>query len=135
MLRRLSLALVVTAALAAAGCGSQATTPPHATSVGSALGWFEAINGHNRPKLLSYVAQKAKEQMGWAQPSRPWPKFNDINCKHVNVPASALPQPNDVDVRCTFQESGPNEGNPDTSWDVYLHQSHSKWLIDSYGQG
>lgn len=44
-------------------------------------------------------------------------------------------EPNDVDDRCTFHESGPNEGNPDTFWDVYLHKSGSKWLIDSYGQG
>ncbi len=124
---------------AVAGCGSHTTTSDsasaRATSEGSTLGWFAAINDHKRQKLLSYVAADAKDQMGWAQPWRPWPRFTDLHCKLVHVASSALPEPNDVDDRCTFHESGPNEGNPDTFWDVYLQKSGSKWLIDSYGQG
>jgi hypothetical protein len=73
--------------------------------------------------------------MGWAQPSRARPRFTDVHCTLVRAPSSALPEPNDVDDRCTFHESGPHRGNPDSFWDVHLRHIGSRWLIDSYGQG
>jgi hypothetical protein len=136
MLKRVSLLMLIGSALVVAGCGSTTHTSTHSTAIGSARGWFAAINAHNRRMLLLYVAPIAKDQMGWALPSEAWPKFTDLNCKLKKVPAAVLPEPDDVDVRCTFHESAAQtEGEPSTMWDVYLHQSGAKWLIDSYGEG
>ncbi len=140
MRRRISNLGTLVLVLAATGCASgvaeAGSSTSRATPVGSTLGWFAAINAHNRQRLLSYVAPSAADQMGWARPNKSWSKFTDLHCKRVTVPAASLPQPKDVDVRCTFHESASaTEGNPDTFWAIYLHHSGSGWLIDSYGQG
>ena len=98
----------------------------------STLGWFKAINAHDRQRLLWYVAPSARDQMGWATPSRQWSKFTDLHCRRVNNPNGG----NQVRITCTFHESAsPTEGNPDSFWDVYLEHTKSGWLIVSYGQG
>jgi hypothetical protein len=139
MRRHILLLGTLVIVLAATGCVPGAAEaggkPSRATSVGSVLGWFAAIDAHNRQKLLCYVAPSDYKQMGWAT-HKSWSKFTDVRCKRVTVPAAFLPQPKDVDVRCTFHESASaTEGNPDTLWDVYLHHTGHGWLIDSYGQG
>jgi hypothetical protein len=138
MARRLLTAAALTAVLSGvAGCGSSsgsgtaASWPSRSTPMHSTLGWFEAINAHNRPRLLSYVAVNARDQMGWANESRPWARFKDVRC-------SARPSDRSrPDLRCTFHEVGTlaEMGNQDSFWDVYLEHTGRGWVIDSYGQG
>jgi hypothetical protein len=126
-----SIAAVI-ACLAAAACGSAASTlwPSRSTPLSSTLGWFEAINAHNRQRLLSYVAPSARYMMAWAQPSARWSKFTDLHC-HVAKTSRTRGL-----VDCTFHESASlTEGNPDTAWSVYLRHTTQGWLIDNYGQG
>lgn len=105
--------------------------PSRATPLSSTLGWFRAINAHDRSRLLFYVAASARDQMGWAQPSAAWGKFTDLRCKTRKTSGRSS-----ADVRCTFHESAsPTEGNPDTFWDVYLAHSRGGWLINNYGPG
>ncbi|HTW12408.1 MAG TPA: hypothetical protein VME01_06685, partial [Solirubrobacteraceae bacterium] len=76
-------------------------------------------------------APKARAQMGWAQPSRPWPKFTALHCRRIKLRATQ------AHIRCTFNESGSPAvvGNPDSFWDVYLLRARGVWLIEGYGQG
>lgn len=104
--------------------------PSRATPLASTLGWFKAINAHNRSKLLFYVAPSAQDQMGWARSSVAWSKFTDLRC------TTRERSSRNADLRCAFHEStSPTEGNPDNFWDVYLHRTRGAWLIYSYGQG
>jgi hypothetical protein len=134
--RILSSAALLAVLLAVAGCGGgaskRAAFPSRSTPLKSTLGWFAAINAHDRRQLLSYVAPSAQDQMGWARPSVPWARFKDVRC--LAAPDSSHRHP---DLRCTFHEVGTvaEEGNPDTFWDVYLEHTGSGWMIDSYGQG
>lgn len=133
MSRRLVFMLITVAVLSIAvpGALAKARWPSRATPLSSTLGWFKAINAHDRGKLLSYVAASAQDQMGWAQPSAAWGKFTDLRCKIRKASGRSS-----ADVRCTFHESAsPTEGNPDSFWDVYLVHSRAGWLINSYGQG
>ena len=118
-----------------AGCGSHARAnasgPTRATPLGSARGWFRAINDHDRRRLLFYVAADARDQMGWARPAAPWPKFTDLRCRDIKTATLH------ARVRCTFHELGSLAvvGNRDNFWDVYLRHTSGAWLIDGYGQG
>jgi hypothetical protein len=97
------------------------------------LGWFQAINAHNRGRLLSYFARDrdAREQVGWARPSARWGKFTRLRCRTLRASTRTK-----AIVYCSFHESrSPSEGNPDSFWDVYLRHTKVGWLIDSYGQG
>ena len=135
MLRRAlaSLATLATA-LTVAACGGGALPPPpswpsRATPMQSTLGWFDAINAHDRRRLLSYVDPSAYSMMGWARPSDGWGTFTHLKCK----PLGRTPQ---AELECTFNESASSvEGNPDSFWDVYLQHTGRGWLIDNYGQG
>lgn len=128
-----SLSVVVVAFLALVVGQADATTswPTRSRPLSSTLGWFKAINAHDRKRLLYYVAPNARAQMGWAVPSRAWPKFTAVDCRPRHVSAR------NTDLRCSFHESGSpaTAGNPDSFFDVYLHQTHRLWLIESYGQG
>ncbi len=133
MPRRLISTLITVAVLSIAVPGALAKSrwPSRATPLSSTLGWFKAINAHDRSKLLFYVAASAQDQMGWAQPSAAWSKFTDLHCKTHKTSGRSS-----ADVRCTFHEStSPTEGNPDNFWDVYLVHSRAGWLINNYGQG
>lgn len=132
MARRLIPSLLITALLTIAVPGALASSrwPSRATPLDSTLGWFKAINSHNRRRLLSYVAPSARDQMGWARPLAAWPKFTDLHCRTRKGSGRS------ADVRCSFHESAaPTEGNPDSFWDIYLRQTSSGWLIYNYGQG
>ena len=76
MRRRISYLGALVLVLAATGCASgvaeAGSSTSRATPVGSTLGWFAAINAHNRQRLLSYVAPSAEDQMGWARPNKSW---------------------------------------------------------------
>jgi hypothetical protein len=133
MTRRLSFSLIVVACLTVAvpGAVAKASWPSRSTPLSSTLGWFKAINAHDRRQLLFYVASSAQDQMGWAAPSVAWSKFTDLHCKTLKTSSGSR-----AEVLCTFHESAsPSEGNPDTFWDVYLHHAGGGWLIYSYGQG
>jgi hypothetical protein len=133
--RLLSSAALLAVLLAVAGCGGgtkRAGFPSRLTPLKSTLGWFGAINAHDRRQLLSYVAPSAQDQMGWARPSVPWARFRDVHC--LAAPNSSRRHP---DLRCTFHEMGTaaEEGTPVSFWNVYLEHVGHGWLIDSYGQG
>jgi hypothetical protein len=133
MTRRLFFSLIVVVALTVAAPGAVAKTswPSRSTPLSSTLGWFKAINAHDRQRLLFYVASSARDQMGWAAPSVAWSKFMDLNCKTLKTSSRSR-----AEVLCTFHESAsPSEGNADSFWDVYLHDTGAGWLIYSYGQG
>ena len=105
--------------------------PSRSTPRGSTLGWFKAINAHDRQRLLFYVAPSARNQMGWATPSASWPKYTNLHCWSRGKSTSS-----NADLRCTFHESAsPTEGTPWNFFDVYLHRIKRLWLIVSYGQG
>jgi hypothetical protein len=132
MPRRLIAAFLLVAAWATAVPGALAKPawPSRATPLSSTLGWFQAINAHNRSKLLFYVAPSARDQMGWARPSVAWSKFTNLHCTTRTASGSSS------DQRCTFHESpSPSDAEIDTFWDVYLHRTRGNWLIYSYGQG
>ena len=107
--------------------------PSQATPMGSTLGWFQAINKHDRQRLLRYVAPSAQGLMGWAQPSRQWARFTHLRCRHATNHGGGR----QVRITCTFHELGPVAvvGNRDSFWDVYLEHTRSGWLIVNYGQG
>ena len=133
MTKRLILTLMIAAFLTitAPGALADARWPSRATPMNSTLGWFRAINSHNRKRLLFYVATSAQDQMGWARPSVAWSKFTDLHCKSLKTSVRSS-----AEVLCTFHESAsPTEGNPDSFWDIYLRRTSSGWLIYSYGQG
>jgi hypothetical protein len=121
-------------ALAVTACGSHTPASGRsATPLSATLGWFAAINAHDRPKVDSYFTGA---DLAWPAADKRWSKFTDLQCKRVRVPSAALPHAADVDIRCTFHESAsPTEGNPDTMWDVYMQKDGRRWLVDSYGQG
>jgi len=127
------IAFVATLAVAAAAAQATTSWPSRSTPMHSTLGWFKATNAHNRHRLLSYVAPRARAQMGWAVPSRAWPKYTDLRCHRQRPPA----YPKSVDMRCTFHESGPTAvvGTPVSFWDVTLRHTHTGWRIYDYGQG
>lgn len=131
--RRASLLLVVVVflALGLGDAGANTSWPPRSRPLSSTLGWFKAINAHDRKRLLYYVAPNARAQMGWAQPSHAWPKFTALDCRRIKLRSA------NADFRCTFNDSGSPAvvGNPDTFWDVYLRRTRGVWLIDRYGQG
>lgn len=132
MARRLTVALIASyfLTIAVASASAAARWPARATPLSSTLGWFQAINAHDRARLLFYVAPGAADQMGWARSSVAWSKFTDLHCRVRDAGRRS------ADVRCTFHESAsPTEGNPDALWDVYLRHTHAGWLIYSYGQG
>jgi hypothetical protein len=107
------------------------TWPSRSTAISSTRGWFQAINDHDRRRLLSYVATSARDQMGWAQPDAKWSRFTHLRYR-------VLPASNErrAIVYCSFHESAsPTEGNPDSFWDVYLRHTSAGWLVASYGQG
>jgi hypothetical protein len=133
MTRRLFCSLTVFALLTIAdpGAVAKASWPSRSTPLSSTLGWFKAINAHDRQQLLFYVAPSAQDQMGWARPSVAWSKFTDLHCKTIKTSSRSR-----TEVLCTFHESAsPSEGNPDNFWDVYLRHASGGWLIYSYGQG
>lgn len=119
-------------------CGSQAPAPragavwpSRRTPRSSTLGWFDAINAHDRSRLLSYVAPDARGQMAWARPAVPWSKFTDLHCHPQHLPLSTRTR---TFINCTFDESeSPVEGTPDSFWNVELRAAHSGWLIEAYG--
>lgn len=141
MFRWRALAGILAFALLVVGCGSHAAAnasqPSRATPLGSTLGWFNAIDAHDRRQLLSHVAPDARDQMGWARPSAAWAKFTDLHCRRLVDPNAAHPSSTSAHVRCTFHELGPLAvvGNRDNFWDVYLRRKSGAWLITSYGQG
>ena len=134
------LSILILCGLAAVACGSQTPHsrrptrwPTRTTPLSSTLGWFRAINSHNRRRLLFYVAPDARDQMGWARPSTAWSRFTDLRCRRVTLPVSTRTR---VYINCSFNESASaDEGNPDSFWNVQLERTDSGWLIDSYGQG
>jgi hypothetical protein len=120
-------------ALALTACGSHASDHS-ATPLSATLGWFEAINAHDRPKVDAYFTGAFGG--AWPAADTRWSRFTDLHCKHLKVPSAVLPHAGDVDIRCTFHESAsPTEGNPDSFWDVYMQKHGRRWLVDSYGQG
>lgn len=133
MRRGLSLSLMGVVFLTVGLGGASATTswPSRTTPVSSTIGWFKAINAHDRKHLLYYVAAGARRQMGWAEPSHTGPKFTAVDCRCINVSDTG------AHLRCTFKESGSPSvvGNSDTFWDVYLRRTRGVWLIESCGQG
>jgi hypothetical protein len=122
-------------ALAVTACGSHApASTQNATPLGATLGWFAAINAHDRPKVDSYFT--GAFGLAWTAADKRWSRFTDLHCKRLKVPSAVLPHAADVDIRCTFHESAsPTEGNPDSFWDVYMQKDGRRWLVDSYGQG
>jgi hypothetical protein len=133
MTKRLVPALMIIALLTIAAPGALAKPrwPSRATPLDSTLGWFEAINSHDRRQALSYVAPSARGLMGWARPSATWPKFTDLHCRTRKRSGRSS-----ADLRCTFHESAsPVVGNLDRFWDIYLRHTGGGWLIYSYGQG
>jgi hypothetical protein len=135
VVRRLVILTAVLAASAAAfvtgGAQARSAWPSRRTPVSSTLGWFEAINAHDRARLLTYVAPSATDQMGWARPGTPWSTFTHLHCHSLPSSTRHL-----AIVRCSFHESAsPDEGNPDTFWNVELRPTPKGWLIDGYGQG
>jgi hypothetical protein len=127
----LSLVVVVFLAVVAGTASASTSWPSRSGPLNSTLGWFKAINEHDRKHLLHYVALSTQVDMGWAQPSRAWPKFTALHCRRVNVHTT------NAHLRCTFNEHGSLAvvGNRDTFWDVYLRRTRGAWLIDNYGQG
>lgn len=122
------------AAFLAVGLGeasAKTSWPSRSTPLSSTLGWFKAINAHDRKHLLYYVVSTATAQMGWAVPSRAWPKFKSLDCRSIKERATS------ARLRCTFSESGSPAvvGNPDAFWDVSLRRIRGAWLIEGYGQG
>ena len=134
MIRRAGItAGVLTAVFALSATSALAGShwPSRRTALSSTRGWFDAINHHNRHRLLSYVARSAIDQMGWAEPRTKWSKFTHLRCRLL--PASDRRR---AIVYCSFHESkSPSEGNPDSFWDVFLRRTATGWLITSYGQG
>lgn len=130
-LARTSAATVTILGLCASGALAQASWPSRSTPRSSTLGWFQAINAHNRQRLLYYVAVGERAEMAWAQSSKTWPKFSHLSCEKPKASGSRR-----ATVRCTFHESASSTtGNPDTFWNVTLHDKSGAWLIDGYGQG
>lgn len=125
------IVLVATVAMAASAAQAKTAWPSRSTPLRSTQGWFRAINAHNRYRLLFYVAPSARDQMGWALPSRAWPGFTALDCRRIKVRTA------NAHLRCTFHESGSLAvvGTRDTFWDVYLRHTHTGWLLDSYGTG
>lgn len=134
MIRRAWLTVgVLTAAIALSATSAVAWSPwpSRTTALSSTRGWFDAINHHNRHRLLSYVAPSATDQMGWAEPRAKWSKFTHLRCRLL----SASNRRHAI-VYCSFHESkSPTEGNPDSFWDVSLRHTAASWLITAYGQG
>jgi hypothetical protein len=138
MLKRLRVAVVRASVLATVACGSQTPDsqartfwPSRGTPLNSTLGWFEAINAHDRRRLLFYVAPSARDMMGWARPSVSWSRFTQLRCRRLTTSTRSR-----AEVYCTFHESAsPTEGNPDSFWNVELRRTDAGWLIDNYGQG
>ena len=133
-MRRVAPVLLMFVLFLAAALGeamAKTSWPARSSPLSSTLGWFKAINAHDRKHLLFYVAPSAQPQMGWAQPSRTWPKFKSLACRSIRAHATS------AHLRCTFDESGPPSvvGNPDSEWDVYLRRTGGGWLIYGYGQG
>jgi hypothetical protein len=134
MIRRACLAagvLAVVIAVSTTSAVAGSIWPSRSTALSSTRGWFEAINHHNRHRLLSYVAPGATDQMGWADPRTKWSTFTRLRCR-------LLPRSDrrHAVVYCSFRESrSPSEGNPDSFWDVFLRHTTSGWLITGYGQG
>ena len=129
-MRRFALALIFLVALPVGSALAGAGWPSRSTPLGSTLGWFKAINEHNRQRLLFYVARSARSQMGWATPTAEWSKFTDLHCRSLKTSSS------NVGFLCRFHESSsPTEGNPSSGWRVQLHRFKRSWLIVSYGQG
>lgn len=133
--RRVAVSLMVVVFLVPGlGKASASTSWPlrsNPVTGNSALGWFQAINAHDRGRLLYYVAPSAREQMAWAQPSRAWPKFKALDCSRIRVSAAR------AHLRCNFKELGPLAvaGNRDSFWDLYLSRLKRAWMITGYGQG
>ena len=131
MRRYMTAVLIVLVTVCVGTASAAGGWPSRSTPRGSTLGWFEAINAHDRQRLLFYVAPSAHPQMGWATPSRSWPKFTKLHCRSRGKSTSS-----NADLRCFFHESSSlAEGNPASFFDVYLHRFKRSWLIVSYGQG
>ena len=130
MRRYLTLLPIVLGTVFAGTASAASGWPSRSTPRGSTLGWFKATNAHDRQRLLFYVAPSARPQMGWAAPSRSWPKFTDLHCRSRGTQTSR-----NADLRCFFHASGSWAGNPSSFFDVYLHRFKRTWLIVSYGQG
>ena len=134
MKRLLGLSMVVVAAALTTGvttCVANSSWPSRTTPSSSAIGWFKAINAHDRGRLLFYVAPDARSQMGWARRSATWPKFSDLHCRSLKDTSR-----NRAKLHCTFVESAaPTAGNPDSFWNISLRKASGLWLIESYGQG
>ena len=131
--RLLVVAAVLSASMVsvAASALARSSWPSRTSAISSSRGWFQAINAHDRRRLLFYVAPSATDPMGWAQPNAAWSKFTHLRCR-------PLPKSNQrhAIVYCAFHESAsPTEGNPDSFWDVYLRHTSEGWLITGYGQG
>lgn len=126
-----TLALIALGTVLAGTASADTAWPSRSTPRGSTLGWFKAINAHNRQRLLFYVVPRARDQMGWATPTASWPRYTDLRCWARGRSTSS-----NADLRCTFHESAsPAEGTPWNFFDVYLHRFKRVWLIVSYGQG
>ena len=123
---------VILAGVLFTGTASAGTSwPSRSTPLGSTLGWFKAINAHDRQRLLFYVAPSSRIQMGWARPSTSWSKFRELHCRSLKMSTAS-----NAAFLCRFHESAsPTEGNSVGFWVVQLHRFKGVWLIVGYGQG
>ena len=126
--------IVCAASLAMGVSSAQSETnwPSRSTAMHSTLGWFQALNAHDRHRLLFYVAPSARDQVGWARPTVSWSKFTDLRCH----PRQSLAKRRRAAVRCTFHESASiTEGKPGSFLEIEIRHTRMGWLIYSYGQG
>ncbi len=127
----LSLIAVVLLPAVASAADANTPWPSRSAPLNSTLGWFKAINAHDRMHLLRYVAPSAQDEMAWAQPPRAWARFTALHCRRISVSAR------NAHLRCTFDEHGSTAvvGTRDAFWDISLRRTREIWLIDNYGQG
>jgi hypothetical protein len=133
MLKRVIAAgiAIVLAGSAAGRSQAKPRWPDRSTPLHSTIGWFDAINAHDRRQLLFYVAPSAKYMMAWARPGVSWSKFTHLRCRRLKTSSRSH-----ANVSCSFHESAsPVEGNPDNFWVVEVRHASAGWLIDNYGQG
>jgi hypothetical protein len=127
---------VIVAVLLTGGCASGATAPGASASAfdsptTATLSWFAAVNHKDRKAALAHFEASSVYMADWSGGPSSWPTFSSVTCKPESEATS------DARVSCTFKESdAPAVGNPDSWWDVSLHQQEDgRWLIDNYGQG
>ena len=124
------LAPAAAPARSAAPAASQVAS--FATPLQATLSWFAAVNAKDRAAAVAHFLPARADQMNWGGgDTATWSTFTGVRCQTTSQAAASAA------VYCSFAESAsPSEGNPDSSWTVWLdRQPDGRWLIEDYGNG